>query len=278
MQSFRQRLLSASQANESLLCIGLDPDPALMAIPDVADFNRAIVDATSDLVCAYKPNLPFYEAFGSRGIAALEETVAYIRERAPRAVVLGDGKRGDIGSTNARYAAALFETWGFDAATVNCFGGGEALEPFLEYEDKGIIVWCRSSNPGADEFQDLHVASQGGPQPLYQVIATRALEWDRRGNVGLVVGATYPAELKAVRGICRDMPILVPAIGAQGGDLSASVLAGMDDAGRNLLMSSSRSVTYASRDPADFADQARSSAQALRDEINAVLEEGGMGW
>ena len=277
MPSFRQRLLSASEASRSLLCVGLDPDPARMAIPDVAAFNRAIVDATCDLVCAYKPNLGFYEPFGSEGIVALEETVKYIRQRAPRAVVIGDAKRGDIGSTNARYAAALFETWGFDAATVNCYGGGEAIESFLEYEDRGIFVWCRSSNPGADELQDLPVANEGG-LPFYQVVAAHAREWDRRGNLALVVGATYPGELAAVRSICPTFPILVPALGAQGGELAASVRAGVDADGRNAILSSSRSITYASRDPAGFADAARASAAALRDEINAVLEESGKGW
>ena len=277
MRSFVQRLLSASRANRSLLCVGLDPDPSQMAVADVTEFNRAIVEATKDLVCAYKPNLGFYEAFGSRGISALEETVSFIRETAPGVVVVGDAKRGDIGSTNARYAKALFEVWGFDAATVNCFGGGESLGPFLEYADKGIFVWCRSSNPGADQFQDLGVGSGEDARPLYEVVAANASEWNQRGNVGLVVGATYPDELRAVRAICPTMPILVPAIGAQGGDLAASVTAGMDDSGRNVLMSSSRSVIYASRDPGDFAEAARKSAAALRERINAVLGEEGKG-
>ncbi len=277
MPSFRQRLLSASQANHTLLCVGLDPDPALMAVPDVADFNKAIVDATSDLVCAFKPNVGFYEPFGSAGIVALERTVSYIRDRAPRAVIIGDAKRGDIGSTNVRYAAALFDTWGFDAATVNCYGGGEALRPFLEYEEKGIFVWCRSSNPGADELQDIAVQSEDG-RPFYQVVAAHSRDWDRHGNVALVVGATYPEELAAVRGICPDMPILVPALGAQGGELAASVQAGVDAGGRNAIFSSSRSVTFASRNPADFAEAARAAATALRDEINGVLEELGKGW
>ena len=149
MPTFTQRLAASSRANESLLCVGLDPDPTLMAIPDILRFNRGIVDATKDLVCAYKPNLAFYEAHGSRGIVALEETVAYIRSTAPGVVLLADAKRGDIGSSNAHYARALFDVWGFDAATVNGFAGGDALAPFLDYEEKGVFVWCRSSNEEA---------------------------------------------------------------------------------------------------------------------------------
>ena len=259
--------------------MGLDPDPSLMALTDVGAFNKAIVDATMDLVCAYKPNLSFYEALGRRGMMALEETVSYIRTRAPDVVVLGDAKRGDIGSVSVHYAKALFEVWGFDAITVNPYAGGRSLEPFFEYSEKGVFVWCRSSDAGADEFQDLPVAYEDGrAMCLYERVATRAKEWNQHGNVGLVVGATYPEQLEVVRSICPGMPVLMPGIGAQAGDLRASVLAGVDATGRNLLVSSSRGVLYASRKPNDFAEAARRVACRMRDQINSVLEERGAAW
>ena len=278
MPTFAERLLASCEANRSLLCVGLDPDPALMPIEDVTTFNRGIIDATKDLVCAYKPNLAFYEALGKRGIEALGDTVGYIRETAPGMVVVGDAKRGDISSTNTQYAKALFDVWGFDAATVNGYAGGEALAPFFEYMDRGVFVWCRSSNPAATELQDLQVAADGKPMPLYKWVAVRASEWNTRGNVGLVVGATYPDELGAVRALCPDMPILTPGVGSQGGVLSDSVKAGIDNSGRNLLVSSSRGVLYASFDPAQFPRAAREAARTLRDRINGILAEEGRGW
>ena len=278
MSLFVERLLAASRANQSLVCIGLDPDPALMPVRDVFDFNRAVVDATSDLVCAYKPNLSFYEALGPGGFEAMEKTVAYIRSAAPGVVVVGDGKRGDIASTNVKYAEALFQVWGFDALTVNGFAGGEALEPFLEYKDRGVFVWCRSSNEGAREFQDLQISHESSAMPLYQWIAKRASSWNTRGNVGLVVGATYPDQLRRVRAQCQGMPILVPGVGAQGGDLENSVRLGLDSDGFNILISSSRGIIYASRDKNDFADAARRAASDLRDRINRALTDQGRAW
>ena len=278
MATFVKRLLDACETNRSLLCVGLDPDPARMPIEDVVAFNSAIVDATHDLVCAYKPNVAFYEARGSDGIRELERTIAHIRDVAPSVIVLLDGKRGDIGSTNAAYAKALFETWGGDAATINAYAGGADLEPFLQYEDKAVFVWCRSSNDGAAELQDLPVQLDGDTMPYYQAVARRASGWDVRGTVGLVVGATYPKELDAVRSIAPEAPILLPGVGAQEGMLQASVKAGVDRMGRNLLVSSSRGVLYASSDPVRFANAARNAVQKLRDEINAVLEGGGHPW
>ena len=275
MPSLRERLRHVSEANRTLLCVGLDPDPASMAVPDAADFNRAIVDATADLVCAYKPNLAFYEALGVPGIVALERTVAHVRGRAPDAVVIADAKRGDMASSNVHYARALFETWGFDAATVHGYLGGEALAPFLDYEDRGVFVLCKTSNPGARELQDLGLASG---RRLFEEVASRAAGWDAGGNVGLVVGATYPDDLATVRGLCPEMPVLLPGVGAQGGDLEASVKAGVDGNGRGLVVSSSRGIIYASRDPADFAAAARRAALELRGRIDAVLEQIGKAW
>ena len=278
MSAFVNRLLAASRASRSLLCVGLDPDPDLMPVADAFDFNKAIVDATGDLVCAYKPNLSFYEALGLAGLRALDKTVSYIRSAAPRVLVVGDAKRGDIASTNAKYAKALFEVWGFDATTVNAYAGGEALRPFFDYRDKGVFVWCRSSNPGAKEFQDLRLGPESGAAPLFEWMARRASDWNAHGNVGLVVGATFPNELGAIRAYCPGMPILVPGVGAQGGDLGRSVKLGMDSEAPNILISSSRGVTYASRQRETFAAAARQAAGTLRDQINRSLEEEKRGW
>ena len=279
MTAFIQRLSEVSEKRRSLVCVGLDPDPALMAIPDIAQFNAAIIDATKDLVCAYKPNIAFYEAQGSSGLRALERTIEHIRKAAPSAVIIGDAKRGDIGSTSAMYARALFDVWGFDAATVNAWAGSDSVEPFLEYADKGTLVWCRSSNPAAAEFQNATALAGGEEAPLYEAMAARAAEWNRAtGNVGLVVGATYPRELRAVRRRCAGMPILVPGVGSQGGDLEASVRSGMDDASPNLIISSSRGIAYASRAADDFASAARAAAAALRARIAAALDAEGKGW
>ncbi len=278
MSNFVERLLSASEQNQSLLCVGLDVDPARMPVQDVVAFNSAIVDATRDLVCAYKPNIAFYESRGSEGIRELERTIAHIRDVAPSVIVLLDSKRGDIGSTNAAYAKALFETWGADATTLNAYAGGADLAPFLQYEDKAVFVWCRSSNEGAAELQDLPVQLDGDTMPFYQAVARRASGWDTRGTVGLVVGATYPKELESVRSIAPEAPILLPGVGAQEGMLQTSVEAGIDRMGRNLLVSSSRGVLYASSDPKGFADAARNAAESLREEINTVLEAGGYSW
>ena len=262
-------------ARRTLLCVGLDPDLSLMPVRDVAAFNAAIVDAVRDIAVAFKPNLAFYEALGSGGIAALERTIEVIRERAPGAIVIADAKRGDMGQSNIHYARALFETWGFDATTVHGYLGGEALEPFLSYGDKGVFVLCRTSNPGARELQDAALSSGGR---LFEEVASRASQWNSRGNVGLVVGATYPDDLAVVRGLCPDMPVLLPGVGAQGGDLEASVRAGVDSDGRGLLVSASRGITYASRDPATFAEDARQAALDFRRRIDDVLSEEGRGW
>lgn len=262
-------------ARRSLLCVGLDPDLDLLPVRDVAAFNAAIVDAVRDVAVAFKPNLSFYEALGSGGIAALERTVEVIRERAPGALIIADAKRGDMGQSNVHYARALFETWGFDAATVHGYLGGEALEPFLSYGDRGVFVLCRTSNPGAREFQDLTLSSGGR---LFEEVALRASEWNTNGNVGLVVGATYPNDLAAVRKLCPDIPVLLPGVGAQGGDLEASVRAGVDRVGRGLLVSVSRGVIYASRDPSSFAEEARQAALGYRTRIDKVLCREGMGW
>ena len=165
MSEFIERLYSASISNRSLVCVGLDPDPDLMPVSDVFEFNMAIVDATRDVVCAYKPNFPFYEAMGLPGLRALERTVEHIRKVAPDVLLIADCKRGDIGSTNTMYARALFDTWGFDAATVNAWGGSDSVEPYLDYKDRGVVVWCRSSNPGGGGIPGLACVIRRKPYP-----------------------------------------------------------------------------------------------------------------
>ena len=262
---FFDKLERAAQRNGSLLCVGLDPDPAQMPVSDVAAFNRAIIEATAEFVCAYKPNLAFYEALGERGLAALRETLAAIPAEIP---VIADGKRSDIGNTARAYARALFDELGVDAATVNPYLGGDAVEPFLEREEKAAFILCRTSNPGARDLQDLLVTAPGGGEarPLFEMVAEMARRWNSRGNVGLVVGATYPEELKRVRRLCPEMTFLVPGVGAQGGDVAAVIGNGLDKAGRGLIINVSRPVLYASRGK-DFAVAAAGAARQLRDEI-----------
>ena len=278
MTTFADRLDDACAANQSLVCVGLDPDPSLMPVGDTFDFISAIVDATHDQVCAYKPNWAFYEALGLDGLRALDKTVRHIRDVSPGVILIADAKRGDIGNTSAAYARALFQVWGFDAATVNPYLGSDAVQPFLDYQDKGVFVLCRTSNPGSGDFQDLQVARNGAqPIPLYHQVALRAKEWNVHGNVGLVLGATYPSELAQVRELCPDLPFLVPGIGPQAGDLEQSVRCGTDARGRRAIINSSRGVIYASRGK-DFAEAARSAAGRLRDSINGVLKSEGLAW
>jgi orotidine-5'-phosphate decarboxylase len=268
--SFLAKLDAAVAENRSLVCVGLDPDPALMPVEDPIEFCKKVIEATSDLVCAYKPNLAFFEAMGERGWEVLNETLAAIPPEIP---IIGDAKRGDIGNTSAGYAHAIFDLLGCDATTVNPYGGTDAVEPFLEYKDKGVIVWCRSSNPSAREFQDLMVTDDGAQRPFWQAVALKAQEWNRKyGNVGLVMGATYPAQLKEARGLCPDMPLLVPGIGSQEGALEDAVKAGIDAKRAGMIVNASRSILYASRD-SDYALAARSAAAQLREHINRYRDE-----
>ena len=275
--TFLARLEKACETNQSLICVGLDHDAKQTAAADPLTFNKAIVDATSDLVCAYKPNVAFYEALGIPGLEALGRTVEYIREAARQAVVIGDAKRGDVGPSAEAYARAAFEVWGFDAVTVNAWGGEDSIDPFLAYEGRGVFVWCRGSNPGSAELQDMTVETPAGPQPLYQHLAGLCQDWNSNGNVGLVVGATSPGQLEEVRRACPEMPLLIPGVGAQGGDLDAAVRAGTDSRGRLAVINSSRGIIYASAGP-DYADAARREAEALRARINQVLDQDGKGW
>jgi len=261
---FIDKLLNISRKNKSLLCIGLDPDPDLMPDVDILAFNKAIIDSTHDLVCAYKPNLAFYEALGIKGLTVLQETIEYIPANIP---VIGDAKRGDIGNTAKAYAKALFSNFGFDAATVSPYLGFDSIEPFIVYQDKGVFILCRTSNRGALDFQDIRCDDS---LPLYEKVARKAKEWNVYSNIGLVVGATYPEELKSIRSICPDMPLLIPGIGAQGGDLALAVGYGVDSQGEKAIINVSRQVLYASREK-DFAQAARNTAEKIRNQINSYL-------
>ena len=268
--TFLEKLAGATRAHSSLLCVGLDV--SLDSLPEglprtpagVVEFNRAIVEATADLVCAYKPNLAFYEALGPAGLEALLETRELIPPEIP---VIADAKRGDVGHTASAYARALFDFYSFDAVTASPYLGRDALEPFLERAERGVFVLCRTSNPGARDLQDLVV----GGEPLYRVVARLVGEWNRHGNAGLVVGATYPREIAEVRAIAPTLPLLIPGVGAQAGDLAAAVRAGIDANGELAIVNSSRQVLYASSGR-DFAAAARAAAIVLKGEINRARE------
>ena len=263
--NFIQKLSNATDKHKSLLCIGLDPDPELMP-PNIGifEFNRAIIDATSDLVCAYKLNLAFYEALDD-GLDTLKRTIKHIPDNIP---VTGDAKRGDIGNTAKAYAKAIFDNLNCDATTVNPYLGFDSVEPFIEYKDKGVFILCRTSNPGAMDFQSLRCEAGADYRPLFEVVALKAKAWNKYGNIGLVVGATYPEELKLIRNAHPDMPLLIPGIGAQGGDLASAVRYGVDAHGEKAIINSSRQIIYASGEK-DFAQAARRVASELRHQINA---------
>ncbi len=268
--SFTQHLRQIQIKQNSLLCIGLDVDAA--KIPEhlksfanpILEFNRQIIDATKDLVCAYKPNLAFYEAMGERGIIALRETLKLI----PKSVLtIGDGKRGDIGNTAERYATSLFDDFGFDSVTLNPYMGFDSVEPFLTNPEKGVFLLALTSNTGSKDFQRLKV----GTKPLYEKVVLAAKKWNKKLNLGLVVGATHPLELKRIRKIVPDMPILIPGIGKQGGDLKAAIRYGCDNHGQLAVINASRSIIYASSGK-NFADAARLEAKKMVEEIRMYVE------
>jgi orotidine-5'-phosphate decarboxylase len=269
---FMQSLQQAWARNDSLVCVGLDPTPAKFPAavreePDaVFAFCRAIVDATADLVCAYKPQIAHFAALGAEG--ALARLIAHIHAAHPGIPVILDAKRGDIGSTAQNYASEAFDRYQADAVTVNPYLGRDSVQPFLDHADKGVVILCHTSNPGAADLQDLLVESAGEHLPLYQHLArTIARDWNANGNCLLVTGATWPKQLAQVRALVGNMPLLVPGIGAQGGDVQAVVHNGQTADGTGLLISSSRAILYAGHD-ADFAAAARQATLELREQIN----------
>jgi orotidine-5'-phosphate decarboxylase len=269
MSQFIENLQRIWDSNDSLVCVGLDPEierfPAQIAEQPspIFQFNKAIIDATADLVCAYKPQFAHYAAYEAED--QLERTIDYIHRTYPGIPVILDSKRGDVGNTAERYAIEAFERYHADAVTVSPYLGGDSMEPFLKYEEKGVIILCRTSNPGAGDLQDLEISGRR----LFHVVADLAAHrWNSRGNCLLVVGATYPRELAEVREIVGDMPFLVPGVGAQGGDVAQAVQNGQTAAGAGLVMSSSRGILYASSGE-NFASAARDATVKLRDQINA---------
>jgi orotidine-5'-phosphate decarboxylase len=269
MSQFVEQLQRAWDSNDSLVCVGLDPEIERFPVQfaeqpsPIFQFNKAIIDATADLVCAYKPQCAHYAAYEAED--QLERTIDYIHRTYPGIPVILDSKRGDVGNTAERYAIEAFERYHADAVTVSPYLGGDSMEPFLKYEDKGVIVLCRTSNPGAGDLQDLEI---GGRRLFHVVADLAARRWNTRGNCLLVVGATYPRELAEVREIVGNMPFLVPGVGAQGGDVAQAVQNGQTAAGAGLVMSSSRGILYASSDE-NFASAARDATVKLRDQINA---------
>jgi orotidine-5'-phosphate decarboxylase len=243
-EPFAARLARAQRTTGSLVCVGLDPDPAKLPDdlvgPPLFAFNRRIVDATAAIAAAYKPQIAFYSALGAED--QLVASIGYIRERAPAALIILDAKRNDIGNTAEAYAREAFDRYGADAVTVNPYMGEDSVRPFLARPDRGAILLCRTSNPGARDFQDMLIDGL----PLYRRVAARAAaHWNEHGNLMLLVGATYTRDMADLRGAHPDMPFLVPGIGAQGGDLEATLAAGLDARGAGLLINSSRNIIYA---------------------------------
>lgn len=266
--TFRQKLENIIEKNNSLLCVGLDPD--FEKIPSrfttrknpILEFNKVIIDTTHDLVCAYKPNIAYYSSQGVDGLKSLQETILYIHKEHPEIPVILDAKRADVGNTSENYALEVFRIFKADAVTINPYLGLDAVEPFLKYKDKGIIVLCRTSNPGASDFQDLEI----GHKPLYIKVAKKVVEWDKKyGNCLMVVGATWPKQLKEIREIAPSMFFLIPGIGAQGGDLKKTLKSGLTKNKSGLIISVSRGII--------FSENPREEALRLKEEINKYRYE-----
>jgi len=266
--TFKEKLRASEDRHDSLLCVGLDPEPDLLPegverTPDgVARFTASIIEATQGSAASYKLNLAFYERWGRETGSLLSSVLANVPQDVP---VIFDAKRGDVGSTAQAYAHAVFESWPADAVTVHPYLGYDSVAPFLAHKDKEVFIVCRTSNPGAQEFQHLRVEGE----TLYRHVARAAVRWDHHGNVGLVVGATAPAELRDVRQIAQDRLLLVPGIGAQGADLNAAVTAALRTDGRGALIAISRSILFASAGP-DHAEAAKKAAERYRTAINAL--------
>ncbi len=272
--TFNQQLQSAWASQGSMLCVGFDPDPkrlppSLQGKPEgIFEFCREIADATADLVCAFKPQFAYFAS--QRAEAQLEKLIKHLKEKYPQIPVILDSKRGDIGSTADHYAMEVFDRYGADAVTVSPYMGFDTIEPYLRHQGKGVIVLCRTSNPGGSDLQFLNVSPDG--QPLYLHVAKLAAQkWNSSGQIGLVVGATFPEEIAKVRAIVGDMPLLIPGIGAQGGDIDATVKAGAipNKPGTGMVINSSRAILYASSG-SDFAQAARTVALTTRDALRAA--------
>lgn len=272
--NFTKRLNQTIGERKTRLCVGLDPEPS--KIPEhlktksspLYEFNKTIIDKTQEYVAAYKPNSAFYEAYGTDGIGQLKKTCDYIKETYPGVIIILDAKRADIGNTNKGYVSFAFDYLGADAVTLHPYLGREAIQPFLDRADRGSIILCRTSNTGAGEFQDLRIQER----PLYRIVAEKvSKDWNKNENCMLVVGATYPKEMQEIRKIAELVPFLIPGVGAQGGDLEASVRAGLTKSKEGVLISASRSILYGSSGP-DFGKSAEAEAKRLSEEIEGEVD------
>lgn len=263
-----EKLRKCQRKNKSMICLGLDLDPRKMpqeisrTPKGMYDFLRQVIDSTADLVCAYKPNVAFYENIGPEGLSLLAQLVRRIPDGIP---VILDGKRGDIGNTAAQYAECLFDRLGADWVTVNPYMGYDSMRPFVEYEGKGLFVLCLTSNPGHKDFQMIECDGK----PLYRIVAEKVAYWNKEGNFGLVVGATVPDQLAELRQVAGDMAILIPGVGAQGGSLEKAAQGGTDNFTRTGVINVCRSVLYASHEP-DFAERARQELLKLNGIIDSL--------
>jgi len=268
-----EKLDSAAATMESFVCVGLDPTPERVPIDDVLAFNCAIVDATKDVVSAFKPQFAYYEAMGIDGFRILEKTIQHIRDVAPGHVIVGDGKRGDISTTATAYATAMFEIWDVDIATIYAYQGTDSVEPFLQYPGRGVYIVCRTSNPSSRYIQDLVVDGSDARDQVFDRVANMADRYAGTENVGLVVGATYPVDLRALRSKHPEQHFLIPGIGAQGGVVEETARAGANDRGGGFLVNSSRGIIYASSNPEDFDIEARNEAEKLKNQVNDALKQ-----
>ena len=281
MHTFHDRLTAVSERNRSLLCVGLDPEPSFHH-QTVLDFNKAIVESTIHLACAYKPNLAIYESMGCDGLTVLEDTLRFIRDLNPAMPVIGDAKRGDIGQCSLAYVRTMFDTFDFDAVTVSPYMGSDSLQPFLDHRDRGVFVLCRTSNPGGADLQELPVIDPRDhtAKPLYEVVAGMAAnDWNTHGNVGLVVGATVPDQMRRIRKAAPNLLFLIPGIGPQGGDLPLAVSSAVDAQGRGFVINASRQIMYAAqtstrtqRTSPEARKRIEKAARKIRDDINRALE------
>lgn len=268
---FKQKLTNIIRKNNSVLSIGLDPDKNKMPIENIFEFNKRIIDSTFDLVCAYKPNFAFYEKEGLQGMQALYKTIDYIKSVDSDIVIIADAKRGDIGNTSEAYAYSVFKTMDCDAATINVYGGEDSVTPFVEYESKGVLIWCRASNPSSDELQNVILAESN--ITLYEYLGTLISKWnDKNNNIGLVAGATNIDDIKKLKKICPNIPFLVPGIGSQGGDLKSviNVLKQGNIDTSPYIINSSRSILYASN-KLEFESAARIEADKFVNLVKPLI-------
>ena len=276
MQTMFEKLDAAAAKMKSLVCVGLDPTPDRVPIDDIAAFTRAIIDATKDVVSAFKLQFAYYEAMGVEGMVIFEKTVQHIRDVAPDHVIIGDGKRGDILMTATAYATAMFEVWDVDIATVYAYQGSDTVEPFLQYPGRGVYIVCRTTNPSSRDIQDLVIAGTDGRTQVFDRVADLADRWAGTENVGLVVGATFPDDLRSLRSRQPEPHFLIPGVGAQKADPEETARAGANQQGGGFVINSSRGIIYASRNPEDFDFEARRAAALLRDQINDALKPNGL--